>query len=657
MGRASPGVDDNLHSSQGRRHRQLDSLHEGQEGSQAVVCGAHCTDQNGVPASQIKTVTRAIILLLLINTTDAFVKVSVSNSSFLVPEGTAVNLTCSFSDDQGAGLEEVSARWRKMDQDHIMMNGVTTVWNVTQQKGYTVLQVPNVTSNANGVYSCIVWIRMSFDYGYVKIQTLNFTHNESTTVQLPPPHMQSARWNDPTSIYVKTGRVTRQTHASQISQVPHRKITQENLVVGLIRDFGRVQNVSKITACLPMPQSAGDPIPWGVIPVPEVPKMFRNTTWNCKFVTTTSTDLTLACLLTKVKTKNQCKEMPGFWQWLNNPIGDQIKGNCVVSPSAVILNTPCKAVKVPILREKREQVCQNITSSTTMTEWQTIWGPSLLEVYSYIGQVQWCIHWVGTTNQDYSFLHPKHKQWREIVSPTGLWNCTRIYTCDTPNNDISLVPVRMLLQLGCECRGYNHSMTGHNNLRSLDCLTTTVASPGNLVWVMGHGQWTTHMPVDGPATQITLGVPTLCPYWKSGKLTTLDMQPRQKRDTEQDSENWHDPSDGVKFGWAMESLFAPIASYRNREMLFKLMRQTERLAAVTKKGFRDMNVQLQATTRMTIQNRMALDLILLKQHGVCGYLHARDEHCCVHIPNVTHEIENDISQLEQIEGNMHKLQQ
>ena len=36
---------------------------------------------------------------------------------------------------------------------------------------------------------------------------------------------------------------------------------QENLIVGLIRDFGKVQNVSSITACLPLPQAARKPIP------------------------------------------------------------------------------------------------------------------------------------------------------------------------------------------------------------------------------------------------------------------------------------------------------------------------------------------------------------------------------------------------------------
>lgn len=180
----------------------------------------------------------------------------------------------------------------------------------------------------------------------------------------------------------------------------------------------------------------------------------------------------------------------------------------------------------------------------------------------------------------------------------------------------------------------------------IDCRYTTVHSPGNLVWVLGHGQWTTHLSLDGSVTQITLGVPTLCLYWKQNRL--IQRKGLQKRE-ESLEEQWHEPSSGVQFGWILESLFPPVATYRNREMLSNLLGQTERLAAATKKGFKDLNLQLQATSRMTLQNRMALDLILLKEHGVCGYLSRRIDHCCVHIPNVTLEVEKDISQLTEVE--------
>lgn len=76
----------------------------------------------------------------------------------------------------------------------------------------------------------------------------------------------------------------------------------------------------------------------------------------------------------------------------------------------------------------------------------------------------------------------------------------------------------------------------------------------------------------------------------------------------------------MKIGWALESLLIPLATYRNREWIYQITGQVERLANVTR------------TLRMTLQNRMALDMLLLKEHGVCGYLKDRIDHCRIHIP-------------------------
>ncbi|XP_063252425.1 MLV-related proviral Env polyprotein-like [Prinia subflava] len=69
-----------------------------------------------------------------------------------------------------------------------------------------------------------------------------------------------------------------------------------------------------------------------------------------------------------------------------------------------------------------------------------------------------------------------------------------------------------------------------------------------------------------------------------------------------------------------------------------------------------MKREIQATTKMTLQNRLALDMLLLKEHGVCGYLKGQIDHCCIHIPNVTADVEHDISQLKQIEHEAQKEQ-
>lgn len=78
------------------------------------------------------------------------------------------------------------------------------------------------------------------------------------------------------TVYVGGSRITRQVSENEIRtrQVSHPE-KPGNLIVGLIRDFGQVQNVSAITACLPLPHAAGDPIPWGIIPAPDRPASRR----------------------------------------------------------------------------------------------------------------------------------------------------------------------------------------------------------------------------------------------------------------------------------------------------------------------------------------------------------------------------------------------
>lgn len=50
-----------------------------------------------------------------------------------------------------------------------------------------------------------------------------------------------------------------------------------------------------------------------------------------------------------------------------------------------------------------------------------------------------------------------------------------------------------------------------------------------------------------------------------------------------------------------------------------------------------------------LQNQLALDTLLLKEHGVCGFLKDHIDHCCIHIPNVTIDVEHDIEQLARVE--------
>lgn len=581
--------------------------------------------------------TILLLVMIKIVPTNGLVHVSVSESVASVMEGNDVNLTCLFTYDQKTEVKEIEVIWKQ--GNIIRKDGFVMVWNKDTQKGNTTLRLKKVTLKEMDVYKCLVKIQYSFDYAQIRLKVVPWGKKNQTQ-------------------YINTALGREHEQENGINMALKRNPEQENLIIGLIRDFGKAQNTSKITACLPLPQAAGEPIPWGVIPIPAPPIQQNDVTicWTEK----------REILKTVIKKEySQTPEYTNDWQcqsrggrfepkWLGTGVRQLLWVGTDNYGWCYHLQQKEEVVKIP----HQELVCQNQTQVTELwDDWKTHWGPSLLEKYSYIGKVNWCIQWSGEKNQNHSKVSSKNTSRREVREQQENWNCTQVFTCDTPERKITLVPVKMLLKAGCECRDYNHTITKPYKFErkgvSLNCRTSTIRSPGNLVWVMGHGQWTTHLPLDGPVTQITLGVPTLCPFWKKSKLESRVI--RSKRDITEEDE-WHGPDSGVKFGWILESLFPPVATYRNKEMLYKLLGQTERLAVATKKGFKDLNLQLQATSRMTLQNRMALDMLLLKEHGVCGYLSNRIDHCCIHIPNVTVEVEKDIAQLESVEMNTKEIE-
>ena len=86
----------------------------------------------------------------------------------------------------------------------------------------------------------------------------------------------------------------------------------------------------------------------------------------------------------------------------------------------------------------------------------------------------------------------------------------------------------------------------------------------------------------------------------------------------------------------------------DRILIENLTWQVETLSRATRKGFRIINKQVQANTKMTLQNRLALDLLLVKEQGVCGYLKLDKEHCCIHIPNITDNLQEQLDKMRKL---------
>lgn len=67
--------------------------------------------------------------------------------------------------------------------------------------------------------------------------------------------------------------------------------------------------------------------------------------------------------------------------------------------------------------------------------------------------------------------------------------------------------------------------------------------------------------------------------------------------------------------------------------------QVHVLSNWTRYTFGELNLQVQQVSKMTLQNRLALDMLLLKEQGVCGILNLSDAECCITIHNATTSIE------------------
>lgn len=113
-----------------------------------------------------------IVFLCLINIARAFVLVNTPDSYLLVPRNSSINITCTFTDDQGAGVDALRVSWKREDDNQEIKEGIETTWNETSQLGETRLHIPNVT-NEEQKYTCLVYINGSTDYKHIKIQSIN----------------------------------------------------------------------------------------------------------------------------------------------------------------------------------------------------------------------------------------------------------------------------------------------------------------------------------------------------------------------------------------------------------------------------------------------------------------------------------------------------
>ncbi|ARE67389.1 SWPV2-ORF155 [Shearwaterpox virus] len=134
-----------------------------------------------------------LVFLGLINIANAFALVNTADSYLLVPRNSSINVTCTFTDDQGAGADAVSVSWSRENGNQDIKEGVDTNWNETSQSGETRLLISNITDDEQK-YICLVSVNGSVDYKRIKVQSINNTHEKTLDNKVEvTPYMEEVK--------------------------------------------------------------------------------------------------------------------------------------------------------------------------------------------------------------------------------------------------------------------------------------------------------------------------------------------------------------------------------------------------------------------------------------------------------------------------------
>ena len=188
------------------------------------------------------------------------------------------------------------------------------------------------------------------------------------------------------------------------------------------------------------------------------------------------------------------------------------------------------------------------------------------------------------------------------------------------------------------------------------CSTAKYPAPQGTFWACSDGKMYSHLHIHQMAgLRCTIGIPSVCPS------RTFDFNPeynRRKRDvqTPQAAPEWvrgiRTPDYytwGTRVALALDAHFAPgILLQRHQFVLENLTWQAHILRNWTEHAFGELNLQVPQVSKMALQNRLALDMLLVKEQGVCGVLNRTAGECCVTIHNATTAIEEARQKMQEI---------
>ncbi|XP_055648591.1 uncharacterized protein LOC129783006 [Falco peregrinus] len=304
-------------------------------------------------------------------------------------------------------------------------------------------------------------------------------------------------------------RNKRQIETEQVIDIP-KQMAEENLMVGLIKEFANLQNITQITACLPIPKAVGESIPWGILTMNLTNLEHKNETNYCEQRPVTQWYEQVKVTRKQWKTPGSLADCEKLLNYVFTKIGRfKTVGWCSYD----------EQFKINVSKSVMEWKCNKTGQSTQLVDqWDSIWSMSIFSHFQYIARISWCFTWDGKVFSVLPWVDDRSTTSGEKENKiVPWWKCEKAY--DRSNADLviqRIPPLAAALKYGCFCRGLKNTLnlTSAFTVRRgtlFSCRKSTIRSPGHLVWALSDGTWTTHLPLDGKVKQITLGMPTLCP--------------------------------------------------------------------------------------------------------------------------------------------------
>lgn len=212
-------------------------------------------------------------------------------------------------------------------------------------------------------------------------------------------------------------------------------VRAENVTIGLVKDFAKMQNTSRITACLPIPKAAGDPVNWGII-ISKLPEIQKNKTITCKQVPESRQVI------------KETWEKIGTWM---RPMGQK---DCILSDG--ILGTPMGEsegiTQWQCYLPHYKKIIENVTETTLVWKceakdqkdqiepWDSAWSVSIFQRFQYMANTPWCIKWEGSENETDPAVTYTATSSRTRADTVSWWACNKTYDCTSDDAEIKQMP-------------------------------------------------------------------------------------------------------------------------------------------------------------------------------------------------------------------------